>query len=574
MPVVRPPQVPARAARARRYLECPGARGSVHRVEPGRTRRALVPRGRAGALILAGCAASFAPLACSDSSTPPTGDVTAPAAIADLRVHSATSNSVTLRWTAPGDDGREGRAESYDIRYASLDLTEANWDSASVVTTPILPQSPGAPESIVVRDLAPSTWYFAVRSADEVPNWSALSNVVSAEVADREPPAAVTDLAITPTGLRSLRLSWTAPGDDGNEGTASAYELRFAADEITESTWEAAAIAPNVPAPAIAGTPQTATIADLAPGTSYFVGLKSRDLANWSGLSNVVSATTPSTYRLTQSPRGQQASSPSWSPDGASIAFSANDENPPASQIYVVPAEGGERERITDVIGEAVTPSWSPDGARIACVIAPPAGTPRELWVLDPSGETEPLLLTSHAPQRVNSLSWSPDGSRIAYAVFETGDIHVVPSEGGASTMLVPGEGLTLGLSWSPIGDQLVFASTRGGNLDLWTVPVTGGVPVAITNHPARDFGPVWSPDGNWIAFNSDRATEPGLSDIWVMSADGSGLRQITSGPWHETAGSWSPDGSRLAYSETIQHSPGATGDIWVVYLPDLETAR
>ena len=48
--------------------------------------------------------------------------------------HAATSAvSVTLRWTAPGDDGLAGRATRYDLRYSKTLITAANFASATVV---------------------------------------------------------------------------------------------------------------------------------------------------------------------------------------------------------------------------------------------------------------------------------------------------------------------------------------------------------------------------------------------------------------------------------------------------------
>lgn len=53
--------------------------------------------------------------------------------------------------------------------------------------------------------------------------------VVAADLEqDTVPPAAVADLAVKAAGIRSVTLAWTAPGDDGKIGTASAYDLRYA----------------------------------------------------------------------------------------------------------------------------------------------------------------------------------------------------------------------------------------------------------------------------------------------------------------------------------------------------------
>ena len=62
---------------------------------------------------------------------------------AALEAAAASATSVTLSWTAPGDDGDSGQASEYDIRYSADSLNAANWDSASQVQSVPLPQSAG-----------------------------------------------------------------------------------------------------------------------------------------------------------------------------------------------------------------------------------------------------------------------------------------------------------------------------------------------------------------------------------------------------------------------------------------------
>ncbi len=101
-----------------------------------------------------------------------------PAKVTDLAVTSRSSTSLTLTWTAPGDDGLVGTASQYDIRYSTSSIdTEASWDVATVVSAPPTPQAPGSTETFTVTGISPGTrYYFALKTADEVPNWSDLSN--------------------------------------------------------------------------------------------------------------------------------------------------------------------------------------------------------------------------------------------------------------------------------------------------------------------------------------------------------------------------------------------------------------
>lgn|GEM_PF-1801382 len=93
---------------------------------------------------------------------------------------SDASNSVTLSWTAPGDDGAVGQAAQYDIRYAAEPMTSENWSAATSVSNPPSPQTAGNSESTQITGLAPkTTYYFGLKTVDESGNWSALSNIAS-----------------------------------------------------------------------------------------------------------------------------------------------------------------------------------------------------------------------------------------------------------------------------------------------------------------------------------------------------------------------------------------------------------
>ncbi|MFA6391718.1 MAG: fibronectin type III domain-containing protein [Patescibacteria group bacterium] len=94
---------------------------------------------------------------------------------------SATSaNSVTINWTAPGDDSFSGTAVGYDIRYSTQSINDSNWTAASVVSDVPAPLTAGSAESFVVMGLAPNTtYYFAIKTVDNEGLWSALSNIAS-----------------------------------------------------------------------------------------------------------------------------------------------------------------------------------------------------------------------------------------------------------------------------------------------------------------------------------------------------------------------------------------------------------
>lgn len=214
-----------------------------------------------------------------------------------------TSNSVQLSWTTTGDDSLSGTASQFDLRYSTATITTANFASATRWTGTPAPGAPGTRQSTTVTGLQPNTTYwFAMKTGDEVPNWSALSNVISRTTlpaaADAVRPAPITTLAITGTTETTAALRWTAVGDDSVTGTATSYEVRYSTAPITAANWSAATQATGEPAPTAAGTVQNFTVTGLTRETAYYFAIRAADEAgNMSALSNVPSATTPDQTR-------------------------------------------------------------------------------------------------------------------------------------------------------------------------------------------------------------------------------------------------------------------------------------
>ncbi|MCI0511585.1 Ig-like domain-containing protein [candidate division KSB1 bacterium] len=108
------------------------------------------------------------------------GDSTPPAAISDLNVISQGSSSVMLQWTTPGDDAQTGQASAYEIRYSKANITETNFAAATLARNLPAPGTPGTKQTFVVGGLdAGTAYFFAVKTLDEIPNISTLSNVAS-----------------------------------------------------------------------------------------------------------------------------------------------------------------------------------------------------------------------------------------------------------------------------------------------------------------------------------------------------------------------------------------------------------
>ncbi len=123
-----------------------------------------------------------------------------------------------------------------------------------------------------------------------------LMQSVIAEPEDTAPPVPITDLTVNRSGYDTtlltswISLNWTAPGDDGNVGTASEYDVRYSTSPITEDNWSDAIQCEGEPTPKPAGSRETFKITGLARGTIYYFALKTADeVPNWAALSNVIS---------------------------------------------------------------------------------------------------------------------------------------------------------------------------------------------------------------------------------------------------------------------------------------------
>ena len=217
----------------------------------------------------------------------------------EARAQTAADSTAVLHWTAPGDDGTVGRATSYALRYRNAAITGTDtlgwWNVATQAAGLPVPGVSGSTDSVRVRGLTPlTTYYFVVRTADEVPNWSGFSNVaVVTTSGDAIAPAAIADLSVTGSTGNSLSIRWTSPGDDNNTGTATSYDIRYSTSAITASNWASATTVTGEPTPLVAGTVQTYTIAGLQQSQTYYVAIRAADERNnVAGLSNVVNGST------------------------------------------------------------------------------------------------------------------------------------------------------------------------------------------------------------------------------------------------------------------------------------------
>jgi TolB protein len=209
----------------------------------------------------------------------------------------------------------------------------------------------------------------------------------------------------------------------------------------------------------------------------------------------VVRASGTGLRRLTRGPALDQW--PSWSPDGARIAFIRGDWT--GAELYVVRSDGTGLRRLTKNRVEDFTPAWSPDGKRI--LFTSIRSGRRGLMVTIPASGG---VARSLGGLRGGEPAWSPDGKRVAFARSvhgvsrETTNIFVANVNGTGVRQLTHERVGTVSHHpcWSPDGRTIVFMSNRGADLNhgssLWVVsPSTGGMR-RLTQSTYEDGDPDW----------------------------------------------------------------------------------
>ena len=143
----------------------------------------------------------------------------------------------------------------------------------------------------------------------------------------------------------------------------------------------------------------------------------------------------------------------------------------------------------------------------------------------------------------------SRDGRRLTYAqgTLQTNIWRRELAVDGAARpakRVLSSTGMDCSAEYSPNSDQIMFASNRTGNLEIWVSHTDGSAAQQLTSFPgaSSDF-PRWSPDGSRIAFTSDK---DGQSEVYVMDAGGGAPKRLTNAAGDTPT--WSADGKWIYY--------------------------
>ena len=195
-----------------------------------------------------------------------------------------------------------------------------------------------------------------------------------------------------------------------------------------------------------------------------------------------------------------------WSPDGERLAFLSDRAERGTSQLYLIPADGGEANSVTAWKGGVESFAWSPDGRRIAFLAAD-----------EPTDEEE-----RKTREKDDAQVWGADWKhhRVRLLDLATRDV----------TTLATGAGHVREIAWSPAGDELAVVIAANPELDtpasdgieIRRVALSGGEPETVARIGCGAQELTWTRDGSTLAFISwEAGCIPSSTGLFVVPASG-----------------------------------------------------
>jgi dipeptidyl aminopeptidase/acylaminoacyl peptidase len=278
---------------------------------------------------------------------------------------------------------------------------------------------------------------------------------------------------------------------------------------------------------------------------------------------------------------------PRLSPDGRLVAFTLQTVAPTKDgyrhAVWAVDTEDGTTRQLTLGAKHDRSPRFSPDGRTLAFISdrrlqveeEPDAGDPKEredanqvhLLPLD-GGEARRV---TDLPRGVEAFWWSPDGSRLLGKTASRGATREEDRKRrGLGARPKPGEAPESDYHFL---DRLGYLYNGAGFIyhlagQLWTIEVASGAASRITDDPAGVGDAAWSPDGRRVAYTTnlrrDHDLEP-RSHVVVIDADGGGKRRLTGDAATFFSPVWLPDGRSVAALGGYLPDHFYVSDVWLL---------
>ena len=275
---------------------------------------------------------------------------------------------------------------------------------------------------------------------------------------------------------------------------------------------------------------------------------------------------------LTTDPADDTA--PAWSPDGRFIAFLRQDPAEDKSKVVIIPSIGGPERVVGDAVARHYpgapdrTAAWTPDSKQLVVVDRSSPDEPGALFFLSiDTGETQRLTSPADAWGTDASPAFSPDGKTLAFirgaSVF-TADVFLLSlnpdlSPAGEPRRLTAIGNILSALSWSGEGESIVFSGGDFGNARLYKIPISGGDAQLVGVAGLGSISPAISGPARRLAY-------AGLTSDWnvwairVGTGGGPDPVRLLASTRIDSAAYYSPDGKQITFTSD---RTGTTG-IWL----------
>jgi len=268
--------------------------------------------------------------------------------------------------------------------------------------------------------------------------------------------------------------------------------------------------------------------------------------------------------RFTTGEHGDNA--PTWSPDGATLAFVSPRTGAP--QVHLIAADGGEARALTRLAQGAGSPTWSPDGRQLLVTSA----VALDLESREAGREAE-AFPPPDAPEVAWRLPYKSDG--VGYLLKRAFHLFMVDAQSGNERRLTRGPFDVLSACWSPDGRSVAFTRTRAGReahrTDLWRLDLDDGRETQLTHDIAAVMSPAWSPDGTRIVFAGGRTEGSAQARLYLADLREGSVRQLAHDDLEVASATvlhWTPDSRALLLvvaTHACQHVvrvDATTGDV------------
>ena len=238
------------------------------------------------------------------------------------------------------------------------------------------------------------------------------------------------------------------------------------------------------------------------------------------------------------------------------LIYQSDADSLPCDQIFIMRGDGTNKRMVSTGKGRTTCPYFLP-------------------------GDTTIIYASTHLADP--DCPPPPDMSKgYAWKLYETFDIFLANANGAIIKRLTDSPGYDAEATISPVGDKIIFTSTRDGDPEIYTMNLDGSDQKRLTFQKGYDGGPFFSLDGTKIVFRASRPitkkdmadyndlvvnqlVRPTALEIYVMDADGKNIKQVTDFGKASFAPFFYPDGKRIIFCSNLDGTNPRDFDLYQI---------